>query len=448
MYTRRMRIMAISTLLSLALILLAACGAPEAQPPEPTATSVPTETPAEAAPEAERTPEPDGEGEESIVNTPTPAPTATPDIISDLVSQVVSATGTQYTSFLALSVEDWLNLVISLLIVLASFLLVGQLFYMGLDQLARGTSTKYDNLFLKSIRPQLRWIISLLGLQYATTRLLFLAPALKQGLAQIYFAGVVIVIVVMLWKLIDIADIWYREKAEEQGERERKETALILLQRILRAFIVMVGLIIVLDRFGINVSALLAVLGIGGLALSLAAQDTLANLISGIIILLDQPFRVGDRIEIQGLGTWGDVVAIGMRSTRIRTRDNRLVIVPNKNISDNQIVNYTYPDPRYRVQIEIGVAYGIDLKEVRELITQAVRGIEGVLEDKPVDVLFLQFGDSAMILRVRWWITSYIDARRMFDRVNEAIYLALDQAGVEMPPQTFAVEIVPGQDGS
>jgi small-conductance mechanosensitive channel len=135
------------------------------------------------------------------------------------------------------------------------------------------------------------------------------------------------------------------------------------------------------------------------------------------------------------------VAAIGMRSTRIRTRDNRMVIVPNSSISSNQVVNYTYPDPRYRVQIEIGVAYGVDLKEVREIITKAVRANENVLEDKPVDVLFLEFGDSAMILRVRWWITSYVDTRRVFDQVNEAIYLALEKGGVEMPPQTFAVEI-------
>ena len=438
MYTRHMRIFLLATLLILASVLIAACNTPAGQSPGPAGTLSSTETPTLAATQAETTTEPEGE---NIVNTPTPAPTATPGVISELVKDVVRASGMQSTSFLKLSVEDWLNLAISLLIIFVSFLLLGHLLYLGLEKLARRTPSKFDNLFLKAISAQLRWFVSLLGLDYATTRLLFLPPTLKQLLHQIYFAGFVLLIVLILWKLVNILEVWYREKAEEQGDRERRETTLLLLQRVLRFFIVMVGVIAVLDRFGINVSALLTVLGIGGLALSLAAQDTLANMISGLIILTDQPFRVGDRIEIQGLNTWGDVAAIGMRSTRIRTRDNRMVIVPNSSISSNQVVNYTYPDPRYRVQIEIGVAYGVDLKEVREIITKAVRANENVLEDKPVDVLFLEFGDSAMILRVRWWITSYVDTRRVFDQVTEAIYLALEKGGVEMPPQTFAVEI-------
>ena len=209
----------------------------------------------------------------------------------------------------------------------------------------------------------------------------------------------------------------------------------------MRTLLVLVGLLVILDQVGFNISALVAAIGIGGLAISLAAQDTIANMISGVIILIDQPFRTGDRIEIQELNTWGDVVNIGLRSTRIRTLDNRLVIVPNSQISNNQVVNYTYPDPRYRIQSEIGVAYGTDLRVVREVIIHAMQGVEGVLPDKPVDVLFLEFGDSDMILRVRWWIESYIDARRSADRVNEAIYTALEQAGIEMPNPQMTVEL-------
>ena len=215
----------------------------------------------------------------------------------------------------------------------------------------------------------------------------------------------------------------------------------MLGERSLRFLLVMVGLIVILDHVGFNISALLTAIGIGGLALSLAAQDTIANMISGVIILIDQPFRAGDRIEIQELNTWGDVVSIGLRSTRIRTLDNRLVIVPNSSISNNQVVNYTYPDPRYRIQTEIGVAYGTDLRQVRTVITQALQGVEGVIPEMPVDILFMEFGESDMVLRVRWWIESYIDARRSTDRVNESIYQALAQAGVEMPNPMMTVEL-------
>jgi small-conductance mechanosensitive channel len=158
--------------------------------------------------------------------------------------------------------------------------------------------------------------------------------------------------------------------------------------------------------------------------------------------MLDQPFRVGDRIEIQGLGTWGDVVDIGLRSTRIRTRDNRLVIVPNNIISTDQIVNYTYPDPRYRIQIEMGIGYGQDIEKVRQIIIETVRQVDGILHDKPVDALYVDMGESAMIFRVRWWIHSYIDTRRMFDRVNTALQLALDQAEIKTPYNTLSINIL------
>ena len=167
--------------------------------------------------------------------------------------------------------------------------------------------------------------------------------------------------------------------------------------------------------------------------MSLAAQDTLADAISGFIILADQPYRIGDRIEIQGEGTWGDVVEIGIRTTRIRTRDNRMVIVPNSIISKNQVVNYTFPDPRYRIQTHISIGYGSNIELVRQLIIETVSQVEGVLPDQPVDSLYIEMGASAMIFRVRWWLESYEDTRRMFDRVNTALQGAFDANGIDMP---------------
>jgi small-conductance mechanosensitive channel len=185
----------------------------------------------------------------------------------------------------------------------------------------------------------------------------------------------------------------------------------------------------------------------------------LADTVSGFVIMVDRPFRIGDRIEIQELDTWGDVIDIGLRSSRIRTRDNRMVIVPNSVIGKSLIVNHCYPDTQYRIQIRIGVAYGTDLELARRTMIEAVGGVEGVLPDRPVEALFLEFGDSALIFRVRWWLESYEDTRRMFDRVNTALYNALNDAGIELPnPQldvhhkfapgtgTQVATIVTGQD--
>jgi small-conductance mechanosensitive channel len=186
---------------------------------------------------------------------------------------------------------------------------------------------------------------------------------------------------------------------------------------------------------------LIAALGIGGLAVSLAAQDTLSNVISGIMIMMDQPFRVGDRIEIPKLNTWGDVVDIGLRSTRIRTADNRLVIIPNNVISTDQVVNYTYPDPRYRIQIEIAIGYEQDTEQVRQILVDTVSQVGGVISYKPVEALVVDMGEYAITFRVRWWIQSYVDTRRMFDRVYTALREALDEAGIKMPYDIYHIDI-------
>jgi small-conductance mechanosensitive channel len=218
-------------------------------------------------------------------------------------------------------------------------------------------------------------------------------------------------------------------------------TLMQLVGWVVNFFVVFIYITILLEFFGISITAVTAVLGLGGLALSLAAQDTIADFISGIIILVDQPFRVGDRIQVDKVDTWGDVVEIGMRSTKILTRDNRLVIIPNSTIGSSAVVNFTFPDPTYRVQIEIGIGYGQDIDEVRRIIIEAVRKIDGVLEEKPVEALFLEFADSTMTFRVRWWIDSYVDTRRMFDKVNQVLFTALDGAGIEMPFTTYDVNI-------
>jgi small-conductance mechanosensitive channel len=174
-------------------------------------------------------------------------------------------------------------------------------------------------------------------------------------------------------------------------------------------------------------------LGIGSLAIALAAQTVLGDTITGFAIMVDRPFRIGDRIEIQDLDTWGDVVDIGLRSSRIRTRDNRMVIVPNSIIGKSLVVNYSYPDTQYRIQVHIGIAYGSDIELARKTMIETVQKVEGVLPDRQVEALFLEFGDSALIFRVRWWLESYVDTRRMFDRVNTALYEALERAGIELP---------------
>jgi small-conductance mechanosensitive channel len=382
---------------------------------------------------------------EEVITGRTPVPTATPGALDDVVQEISAAAGLEEASFLGLSADNWISLGVSLLLVLLGYLLGTWLIGRVLIQIVRRTPTELDDAPVEAISPSLRWLVVILVLNFATTRLSFVSAGLKAVLQDVYFVVALYVIVRMLLKLIDFTDDWYRERLEVVGREDEFEPLIALSVRVGRVLAVIIGITILLSHFGVNVSAIAAALGVGGLAFSLAARDTIADAISGFIILLDRPFRIGDRIEIQGANTWGDVMNIGIRTTSIRTRDNRMVIVPNSVIGKNQVINYTYPDPQYRIETHLGIAYGTDIETARRAIIEAVGQVEGVLPDKPVDALYIEMGESAMIFRVRWWIESYVDTRRMFDRVNTALQQALDEAAIDMPfpTQTLQVQIEP-----
>ena len=380
---------------------------------------------------------------EGVIETRTPEPTATPGLIADEVEKLARATGLYTASFLGLSGTDWINLGISMLIVLVGYAL-GTLLIRGvLPKVVRRTAYTLDDKLLQAIGPELRWLVVILVVNFATKRLTFLSVEVKTVLADIYFVLGTVIAFRAIWRLIDLASEWYRERLAAEDRLEQLNPVLVLLDRMARIVLVLFGLIVLLSHFGVNISGLAAALGLGGLAFSLAARDTIADAIAGFTILVDQPFRIGDRIEIQGVGTWGDVVDIGLRTTRIRTRDNRLVIVPNSTIGSNQVINYTFPDPRYRIQTHVGIGYGTDIELARAIIVDTVQQVEGVLQDKPVDALYVEMGDSAMSFRVRWWIESYEDTRRMFDRVHTVLQRALDEAGIEspFPTQTLNLQV-------
>jgi len=406
--------------------------------PENTALATPAAIPTVNTPEptsaVEEAEEPATKGLEEIVTTREPQPTATPDWISREVTDFVESTRLEGTTFLGLTADNWINLGISLLIIAAGYVL-GVILTRGWAArlVARYTSPEYGDLLQDDIAPRLKWLIVIPAFYLATIRLDFVSVELKVLLGDIYFVLGFILVMLIVWSLVDLAYGYYRQKAAKDGREEQLHPVLLLLRRIANIFIILIAVYILFAHFGINITALLAAFGIAGLALSLAAQDTLADAIAGFIILADQPYRVGDRIEIQGEGTWGDVVDIGLRTTRIRTRDNRMVIVPNSVISKNQVINYTFPDPRYRIQIHIGIGYGSNIEEVRQLIIETVRQVDGVLPDKPVDSLYIEMGESDMIFRIRWWIESYEDTRRMYDRVNTALQGAFDAHDIDTP---------------
>jgi small-conductance mechanosensitive channel len=332
-----------------------------------------------------------------------------------------------------LTAEEWLRLLLSTLIVLVVAILGSKALYWLLQRVIERKPPSIDSTLLETVRPLIGWWLGAISWHIAIFWVDIQNEAARQLFADLVFLFYLGVGTLSLWRLADYAVDLYGERIAPHTDDATLRKVLPLVRRFVLASLLVGSVTIAVGRLHLEVSFLVAVLGVGGLALSLAAQDTIADIIAGFTILVDRPFRIGDRIEIQEIGTWGDVIEIGLRTTRIRTRDNRMVIVPNSAIGKSQIINYTYPDPQYRIETDVGIAYGTDIETARQVLVEAVRRVEGVLPDRPVDALYTEMGDSAMIFQVRWWIESYVDTRRVIDQVHTALQKALDEAGIESP---------------
>jgi len=339
--------------------------------------------------------------------------------------------------FWGLTGSEWTEIGISLLILLGVLLLGRWIISFLLDKIllrfTKRTKTNLDNQILTAARVPLYLLAVALALDFSLRRLSFLPEDWNTWLVDGFFVIYFLVGFIFTWRMVTHIFVWLSEEVSINTEASLNEQLFPFFQRIVLILISAIGIITILSHFEINITAMVTTLGIGSLAVALAAQNALEDTISGFLIMIDRPYRIGDRIELLDLDTWGDVVDIGLRSTRIRTRDNRMVVVPNSQIGKSLVVNYAYPNDQYRLQIHIGVAYGTDIEKARKVMVEAVQKVEGVLPDRPVEALFLEFGDSSLIFRVRWWLESYVDTRRMFDRVNTALYNALIKEKIQLP---------------
>jgi MscS family membrane protein len=185
-------------------------------------------------------------------------------------------------------------------------------------------------------------------------------------------------------------------------------------------------------RLGLPTYSLVAGLGIGGLAVALAGRETLSNLIGTIMILVDQPFRLGDFVVL-GEGDRGAVTEIGLRSTRIRTRDGILVSVPNSNVANMKIVNESAPVTEARIHVPVGAAYGSSLEEVEHALLSACKRCEYLAPEPPPSVRLVRFGDSALEFELFAWIIRPEFRGRATNQLNRVICDEFRKFGIEMP---------------
>ncbi len=299
------------------------------------------------------------------------------------------------------------------------------------------TETDLDDrivgVFLDRVRPLMLIIggyLGLLELQKGT-------PKTDEMVLQIFmyceatlYVVAVIIAIGVLASIVRVVSEWYFEKSDTSGVL--KETLGPTTGKLANIAVGFIGVIIILEHFDVNIGSLLVSLGVGSLAVALAAQDTLANMIAGFVILIDRPFRVGDRVELPS-GQVADVMSIGLRSTRMVNFDSNVIILPNAELVKGRIVNYSSPFNQTRVLLRMNVAYGTDMDLVRRTLLDVARQHKDILPDPAPIVDLTALHDSSVECTLIARVPDFSLAVPITNALREQAYRKFLAEGIEIP---------------
>ena len=261
-------------------------------------------------------------------------------------------------------------------------------------------------------------LLNIIDLQQLTTQLIEFLP-------RLVVAIVILVVFLIISKVT-------RTLLRKGLKRANFNDVLIslLVDNVYKYVVVGFGLIMALDQLGVNIAAALAGVGVVGIAIGFAAQDSFANVIAGILIFWDKPFVVGDWIETEN--EYGKVTNITLRTTRIRTPRNTYIVIPNKRIIDEVLENFS-KHGEVRVEVSVGIAYKEDIGEARAALLDAANGMDLLLDEPAPDIVVSELGGSSVNLLVRGWIKSADDLRAAQFALVERAKKKLDSVGIEIP---------------
>jgi small-conductance mechanosensitive channel len=201
---------------------------------------------------------------------------------------------------------------------------------------------------------------------------------------------------------------------------------------ITRYLLLLIGFLVILQTVGINLTTLNVLAGAVGIGVGFGLQNIASNFISGLIILFERPVKVGDRVEIGSVT--GKVIAVGARSTRIRTNDNITIIVPNSKFISENVINWTFENNIVRFRVPVGVAYDADLHQVKKILMEVAAENEDVLQEPGSSVRIVKFGDSSIDLQLCVWTKAKLQRRGAFvSDLNFAIWSKFRENEIEIP---------------
>ncbi len=325
------------------------------------------------------------------------------------------------------------NVYLQAAIIAAAFLLVGKIadwIISGIvGRIAKRSTNDFDDSLIDLVHRPIFLSFVLIGLGIATRRLglpetpTFVTLNILQTIAIFVWYNAIGALMNLIVATLHQSS---RSKLVQSG-------MLTLLHNVMKVVLVALAIYFVFIAWKIDVTAWLASAGIVGLALSFAAKDTLSNLFAGVSIIMDAPYKRGDYIILDS-GERGVVTEIGLRSTRLLTRDDIEITVPNGIIGNSRITNEAGgPSEKHRIRVGVGVAYGSDVDNVIAILERIAKDNAEILENPAPRVRFRVFGESSLDFELLGWIARPVDRGRLRHELNCAIYKAFIEEGIEIP---------------
>ncbi len=298
-----------------------------------------------------------------------------------------------------------------------------------LKKLTSFTKTDFDDKAIEAIHKPLFTTALFIGIILSISYLEF------DEKLVFYVNGILYTVIVFMWlrALMRISNLVIEGHIQKDADSTGlKKDIIPFAENISKILLIAAAIFALMSLWKINITPLVASAGIAGAAVAFAAKDMLGNFFGGISIFMDKPFKLGDYV-ILDQGERGEVVAIGIRSTRIKTRDDVLITIPNALIANNKIINESAPVPKFRIKIPVTVAYGSDIDLVEKILLEVATENANIVEDPEPRVRFRAFGDSALNFELLCWAKEPVLRGASIHQLNSAIYKRFNADGVKIP---------------
>jgi len=319
-------------------------------------------------------------------------------------------------------------MIIVFFLVLARIMVV--FFEKILKKLTSKTTTDADEELVDRTKKPLKWLLIVLGFRLAVP-VLGMKTSTALLLKNFSVALIILFITMIFTHVVDVLIRSWGHRVTARIDSRIENDLVPLFVNITKIIVVATGLLMILSQFDIDITPFIASLGVAGFAIGFAVKDTLANVIGGVVLILDRSFVVGDKVTVDD--QTGVIKEVGLRNTKLVTYDNEIIVIPNGELMNKQFKNYVLPDPKIRVIVNFGVAYGCDLDEVTNLVSGVIQGISPICTDPAPSVVCYEMGDFSLNFQAKFWVPDYADQYGKKIEATKLIYDALNKAGIEIP---------------